>query len=199
MKIKAILFDMDGVLVDSVDAWFKLFNITLKYFGKKEMTKKEFLSKVWGGPIERDARVYFGKTVDEVKKFYFDNFDEFKKNLKLFLDTKETLSELRKKGLKLGLVTNTPKGQAYALIDYVGLRKYFDKIVCGDEVEHGKPEPDLLIECCKRLKTGIKDIIFVGDAKVDKEAARKAGSYFVGFKIDGDKRISGLKELLEMV
>ncbi len=195
--MKAVLFDMDGVLVDSVDAWFKLFNTALNYFNRKKMTKKKFLSKVWGGPIERDAKVYFGKTVDEVKKFYFDNFNSFKINLRLFPGTKEALNGLKEKGLKLGLVTNTPKEQAYALIDYLGLRKYFDEIVCGDEVEHGKPEPDLLIECCKRLKIRMKDIIFVGDAKVDKEAARKAGSYFVGFKINGDKKIDNLRELLE--
>ena len=66
---------MDGVLIDSLEAWFELFNKALKYFGKEEFIWKQFLDKVWGGPIERDAEEFFGKSVDELKKFYFDNFD----------------------------------------------------------------------------------------------------------------------------
>lgn len=197
--IEAILFDMDGVLVDSIEAWFKLFNKALKHFGKKIMTKKEFLTKVWGGPIERDVKLYFGKTVDEVKKFYFDNFDSFKGNLKLLSNTEETLTKLKNKKLKLAIVTNTPKKQTDKLLDYLKLKTYFDVVVCGDEVKNGKPAPDLILLACKRLKIKPKDSIYVGDVDIDMIAGKKAKCFTVGFRIDGDKRIDDLKELTEVI
>lgn len=196
--IKAILFDMDGVLVNSLEAWFKLFNKALKHFGKEEFTWQQFLDKVWGGPIERDAKKFFGKSVDKIKEFYFNNFDEFEKNLKLFPKTKETLAELKNKKLKLGVVTNTPKKQASKLLEELNLTNYFDVIVGGDEVEHGKPAPDMILLACKKLKIKPEDSVYVGDSDTDMIAGKKAKCLTIGFKIDGDKRIDDLTELLEM-
>lgn len=193
--IKAVLFDMDGVLVDSIEAWFRLFNKTLKHFGKEEFAREKFLNKVWGGPIERDAEEFFGKPLEDVKKFYFDNFDSFKENLRLFPNTKETLTILKNKKLKLGLVTNTPKKQAYKLINHLKLKEYFDVVVGGDEVEHGKPDPDMILLACRILGVKPRDSIYVGDTNVDIIAGKKAGCFTIGFKIDGDDRIDDLSEI----
>jgi len=192
--IKAILFDMDGVLVDSIESWFRLFNKALKHFGRDEFTWKKFLERVWGGPIERDALEFFGKPVDEIAQFYFDNFDEFKKNLKLLPDAKEVLEKLRKR-FKLGLVTNTPKEQACKLLDYLNLTSYFDVVVGGDETEHGKPAPDMLFLAFKKLNVDASDSVYVGDSNSDLIATKKANCLSVGVKINGDERIESLKEI----
>lgn len=197
--IKAVLFDLDGVLVDSLEAWSKLFNKTLRHFGKEEFTREQFMGKVWGGPIERDAEKFFGRPIDEVKKYYFDNFDEFKKNLKLFPNAKNVLKELKEKDFKIGLVTNTPKKQVHKLLDYLDLREYFDAIVGGDEVKNGKPAPDIILEACKRLDVGPSEAVIVGDTAIDIFSCRKAGCASIGFRVDGDKRINDLKELIELV
>lgn len=197
--VKAVLFDMDGVLVDSLDAWFKLFNMSLKHFGKKEFTWNHFMDNVWGGPIERDAQEFFGKPVEEVIDFYYDNFDFFKKNLRLFPHTKETLKELKDMGLKLGLVTNTPGKQAHKLLDYLRLKKYFDVIVGGDEVKNGKPAPDIVFEACKRLNLDVKDAVLVGDTEMDMLSGKDAGCVSIGFRIQGDKRIDDLNELIKFL
>lgn len=193
---KAILFDMDGVLVDSKIAWFKLFNKTLKHFGKDEFTQEHF-KKVWGGPIERDAEEFFGKPVEEVIEFYFDNFDYFKRNLRLFPDTKKILKEVKNKGLKTALVTNTPIKQANKLLDYFELKKYFDAVVGGDEVEDGKPAPDIMLEACKRLNIEPEEAVVIGDTEADMVSGKDAGCLSIGFRINGDKRIDNLKELIE--
>jgi len=197
--VKAVLFDMDGVLVDSLDAWFKLFNRTLKHFGKDEFTWEHFMDKVWGGPIERDAEEFFGRSVEEIISFYYDNFDFFKKNLKLFPHTKETLKELKNSGLKLGLVTNTPRKQADKLLAYLKLKEYFDVIVGGDEVKNGKPAPDIVLEACKRLDVDVKDVLLVGDTEMDILSGRNAGCVSIGFKMDGDERIDDLLELIRFL
>jgi len=197
--IKAILFDMDGVLVDSVEAWFKLFNKTLKHFGKKEFTWKHFMKKVWGGPIERDAEEFFETSVDEVIKYYFDNFDYFKRNLKLFPNVRETLKELKDRNFKIALVTNTPNKQAGKLLDYMKLKDYFDTVVGGDEVKNGKPAPDIMLEACKRLGVSPKDAAVVGDTSADMASAKNANCFSIGFRIDGDKKIDDLKEVIKYV
>jgi len=201
MNFKAVLFDMDGVIVDSFEAWFKLFNLARKHFGEKEITKEVFTNDVWGGPIERDAKIYFGeRSVKEISRFYFDNFEKFYEDMKLFPNAVFVLEELRKKGKKIGLVTNTPKKQTYSLLEHLNLKKYFDAIVCGDEVNRGKPEPDMMILVSERLNVNPEDSVLIGDTKLDMVAGKKAKCYTVGFKInDGDKRIDNLKELLDIV
>lgn len=197
--IQAILFDLDGVLVDSLEAWFKLFNKTLKHFGREEFTWQQFMQKVWGGPIERDAKEFFGTSVEDIKKFYFDNFDYFKENLKPFPNAKETLTKLKNKNLKLGLVTNTPRKQAIKLLEHLNLQSYFDVVVGGDEVEHGKPAPDMILLACKKLKIKPEDSTYVGDSNADMIAGKKAKCFTIGFKTDGDKRIDDLRELEEKI
>ncbi len=201
MKFKAVLFDMDGVLVDSFEAWFKLFNLARKHFGEKAIPKEKFINEVWGGPIEKDAKLYFkGRSVKEITKFYFDNFGKFFADIKLSPDAVFVLEEIRKKGKKIGLVTNTPKKQTYSLLEYLNLKKYFDAIVCGDEVSRGKPEPDMIILASERIKVNPEDCVLIGDTNLDMEAGKKAKCYTLGFKIDyGDKRVDNLKELLEIV
>lgn len=196
---EAFIFDLDGVLVDSLEAWFKLFNRTLRYFGKEDIGKQRFIEKVWGGPIERDAEEFFEQPVEKIKSFYFSNFDIFKKNLRLFPETKEVLSLLKSKGLKLGLATNTPKKQALSLLEYLKLNAYFDAVAAGDEVNHGKPDPEMILLVCRKIKVKPKDSIYVGDSKADMLAGKAAGCMTIGFKREGDKMIGNLKELLDIV
>jgi len=197
--IKAVLFDMDGVLVDSVQAWFKIFNKALKRYGKKEFTFQQFLNKVWGGPIERDAKEYFQIPLEELKGFYFSNFDSIKKEFKLFPNTTDVLKKLKSKEFRLALVTNTPKDQACRLISYLKIIRYFDVVVGGDEVKNGKPSPDIVVEACRRLNVDPNEAVMVGDTGADILSCKNAGCTSIGFKIKGDKRIDDLKELLKVI
>jgi len=197
--IRAVLFDLDGVLVDSLEGWFKLFNKTLKHFDREEFTFEKFVKDVWGGPIERDAEKFFGKPVDDVINYYFDNFDELKKKLKLFPNVKETLKELKNRNLKIGLVTNTPKKQLYKLLDSLKIKEFFDAVVGGDEVKNGKPAPDMILEACKRLVVNPGEVVLVGDTNADILSCKNAGCGSIGFRINGNERIDDLKELLTKI
>jgi len=70
-ELKAILFDMDGVIINSFDAWFTIFNQLKKKYGMKELTKEDFTRKVWGGSVEVDAKIHFkNKDVKEIADQY---------------------------------------------------------------------------------------------------------------------------------
>tara|TARA_Y100000310_G_C20670499_1_gene810008 strand:- start:1013 stop:1612 length:600 start_codon:yes stop_codon:yes gene_type:complete len=198
--IKAILFDMDGVLIDSYEAWFKLFNFTLKKEGLKEISKKEFDKDVWAQDNATVTKKFFkGKNVKEISKSYFADFMNYTEYLKKMKNAEFVLKELNKKGLKTAVVTNTFNKIATELLTSVGLYDYFDLVIGGDDVEKGKPYPDMVEFACKKLNVGIEDSVLVGDTRWDMLAAKGAGTRFVAYKFDGAKRIDDLKELLEMV
>jgi HAD superfamily hydrolase (TIGR01549 family) len=199
-KIKAIIFDLDGVIIDSLDAWIKVFNDARQYYKLPKIPKKEFIDKIWGGSIERDVKLYFkGKTIEEISRHYFSSIGKFKANTKLNKNVKETLEKLKNKNIKLGLVTNTYKKAALEILGYHKIKNLFDAVVGGDEIKQGKPAPDSLLEVCKRLGIRPNEAFLVGDTHNDAGAAKNANMFFIGYKINGDLKIGDFKDLLELV
>ena len=84
-------------------------------------------------------------------------------------------------------------------IKHYKLKKYFKAIVTVDDVKRGKPAPDMVIKACRILKVNPKNTILIGDSKNDMAAGRRAGCISVGYGINGDYKISSLKEILGML
>jgi len=198
--IKAILFDMDGVLIDSYEAWYQLFNFTLNSFGLKKASRALFSEKAWAQDFDIVTKRFFkGKSVEDISKAYFSNFINFKKYLKKILNVEFVLKELKKRKIKRVVVTNTYHDIAVELLTALGLLKYFDIVIGGDDVKCGKPAPDMILKACNELKVASDDVFMVGDTEWDGITAKRAGCFFVGYKTEGNKKIEDLKELLEMV
>lgn len=199
-KIKAIIFDLDGVIIDSLDAWFEVFNDTRSFYKLPKITKKEFTDKIWGGTIERDIKIYFKeKTVKEITKHYFSNMGKFKASTKLNKNVKETLKKSKSKNIKLGIVTNTYKKAVLEILKYHKIKDLFDAVIGGDEIKHGKPAPDSLLKACERLNIKTNEAVLVGDTKSDMWAAKNANMFFIGYKTNGDLKIEDFKDLLRLV
>ncbi|HLC65751.1 MAG TPA: HAD family phosphatase [Candidatus Nanoarchaeia archaeon] len=197
--MKAVLFDMDGVLIDSHDAWFHVLNSALEHFGKKKLTKKEFDEKAWARSFEYVAGHFLkGTSLKEIEKWYFSRFEHFAGKIKIIKNAEYVLRELKKKKTKIAVVSNSRRKIVNLMLSALNLDSYFDAVVGGDEVKNGKPAPDLIIEACRRLKVKEKDAILVGDTVFDIQAGRKAKCLAVGYKIKGDKEIRDLKELLKI-
>jgi|TARA_B100001971_G_C18223324_1_gene558680 HAD superfamily hydrolase (TIGR01509 family) len=195
---KAVLFDMDGVLIDSFGAWFGLFNHTLKNFNKKEINKDEFTKKAWAQDVGKVAERYFkGIPIKEVVDFYFSNFMKFKAKIILSPNVKEILGLLKRKGKKIVLVSNTYHDLQRKMLKSVGLLEYFDLTFGADDVKKGKPAPDMVFLACKKLNIKPEDTILVGDTIWDKKTAEAAGCGFVGYKFkDGIKDLMEIKEMV---
>jgi HAD superfamily hydrolase (TIGR01509 family) len=194
--MKAILFDLDGVLIDSFDFLWITFNETLEKFGKKSVSKREYKKKYWG----RDVRSNFGKfgLGDDAIKYRRAQYISHIKEIRIFPEARKILESLSKK-LKLGLVTNSRAAVVHKILEYSNLKNYFDVIVTGDDVDRGKPDPEMIIKACKSLGLDPSEVIVVGDTRSDVLAGKSAGCLVVGLNVKSDFKIKRLPELVKFI
>jgi len=192
--IRAVLWDLDGVLIDSYEVWFHLLNATSRAFGGIAVSR-EVMRDGWGQGVAADVERFFPhKTIAETEAFYHAHFMEHAKHLRVDPDARAVTAELRRRGLGQALITNTPSPLAREILGAAGLE--LDAVVGGTDVPNAKPAPDMVHEACWRLAVLHGEALVVGDSRYDREAARAAGVRFVGVRCEGDARIERLSELL---
>ena len=194
MKPGAILFDMDGVLVDSLNSWWISLNTALKAHNHQEITREEFLEKYWGCDLH-DTADKMGLD-HEIVAICNESYQEHLDKVKMYPDVKDTLQKL--KGYKKGIITNTPRDRTIQIIRNLKLGRYFDTVVTSDDVDRGKPSPDIVLKACKNLDVEPGDTITVGDTSSDVEAGKAAGCAVIGMNIDADYTVEKLSELTKL-
>ena len=198
-KPLAVVFDLDGVLVDSFEAWRLLFNSALEANHHPPLTVEGFQA-VWGQGVEADIKMFFqGQTAAALQHYYEDNFDRFIGAVHVFPDTRPTLEALRKRRLKLAIASNSAPHIIASTLAMGDIAQYFSVVFGANERLRGKPEPDTVLAALDGLKTAASDAVFVGDSPYDIEAGARAGVRTVGYQRDGGAwRIERLGELLEL-
>jgi len=179
-KIKLIIFDMDGVMFDTERLAKRFWKEAAKKFNY-EINDKIFKETI-GLNTVKTKKIY--------EKYYGDKFPyEEMRNEKIKLEknyilskgvsVKEGLFELLKylKGLKLkiALATSTGRERTELLLNLSGAGKYFDIITCGDEIQNGKPDPDIFLETSHKVNCKPKNCIVLEDSKNGVIAAYRAG------------------------
>lgn len=193
--LRAVLWDLDGVLIDSYEVWFHLLNATSRAFGGIEISR-QVMRDGWGQGIAADVERFFPhKTVAETEAHYHAHFMEHANHLRVDPDARVVTDELRRRGFTQALITNTPAPLAREILAAASLE--LDAVVGGTDVPSAKPAPDMVHEACRRLGVAASQAIVVGDSRYDLEAARGAGVACVGLRMDADARIERLPELLD--
>lgn len=206
-KFKAILFDKDGVLIDSIDTCLKAVNETFKRYGMKEWSKEKFKKEFWGIKADVNIRKILPDApeskIKEIYEYYMKKRVEFKHLTKLYPSVISVLQSLKGK-YKLGVITSTSKNLAIKLLQDFGILRYFDIVVGGEETDP-KPAPDPILKACKMLGIEPAETLYVGDTAPDIEAGKAAGCTTVIvtmslsrnelIKIKGILIIDDLKEL----
>jgi HAD superfamily hydrolase (TIGR01509 family) len=195
LKPAAILFDMDGVLVDSLDSWWKSLNAALKNYKNEEISREEFIEKFWGHELldNLEKLGLDGKIGAFCNNIYYSYIDE----LKIFSGTKKVLKKLDK--YPKAIITNTPRDCAVQILKKFGIDKHFKMVITSDQVQNGKPAPDIVFEACRRLDVKPEEVILIGDTKSDVKAGRAAGCRVIGINIDADFSINSISELPNII
>lgn len=197
MRPRAVLFDLDGVLVESHEVWFEVMRSIARKFGYSEISAEQ-MRRAWGQGIAEDVRMFYpGLTVEELEREYNLMFPEQVRHLKVEPDGPAALAQLRCYGIRVAVVTNSPTEVARAMLEQARIDP--DVLVCGSEVCEPKPAPDGILTALARFRIAAAEALFVGDTNFDREAARRAGIRFAGYRIDGDVRIESLSEIVRLV
>lgn len=195
MHTRAVLFDMDGVLVKSEEVWFRVVEAAGLRFRGRPITRDEFFP-TFGQGTAADIPV-FGLTVSvtELDAFYAAEFVKHLDAMWVNPDAKPLLTALRSGGVKTALATNTVGPLAEKILARADLSGLFDSLGTSDRVANAKPAPDILQLALRELALAPTDAVMVGDSRFDRQAAKSAGVRFVGLGIDGDARLEQLGAL----
>lgn len=175
-KKKIILFDLDGVLINSKQNMLK----SWKKVQKKHSLDVKFINyfKNIGIPfrdILKKLKIY--KNIKEIEKTYKQESLNNLNDIKIFAGVINFLKYLKKKKIKIGIVTSKDKERTLKIIKK--LKVNFNIIVCPSKNLRGKPYPDQINKALNKFSDNKKYICYVGDTKVDSIAAKKAGIDFV--------------------
>jgi HAD superfamily hydrolase (TIGR01549 family) len=173
---RLMLFDLDGVLLDSKDNMRKSWAHVLERTNLK-IPFEDYFSRI-GRPF-RDIMIDLGVSYDleKIEKIYMTASFDFLEEALFFPNVEDTLNQLHHSGIKLGIVTSKDKFRTNAVLQQIDTP--FVTIQSPSERYRGKPAPDYLMIAMAEAGEDPSDTLYIGDMKTDYEAARRAGIDYV--------------------
>ncbi len=179
---KAVLFDLDGTLVDSVPDIHAALNEVLSSYGEPPFILEAVIGFVGGGVPKLIERAYaalgkdldpatLDRIVDRFLKIYEPRATEL---TTLTAGASDVTRHYAEAGIPIGVVTNKPEAATREILAHFGLLDLMDVIVGGDAGPEKKPAPGLLFLACERLGLDVSDVAFVGDSENDVDAGLAA-------------------------
>lgn len=186
--IKAVIFDMDGVLINSEPIYYE----TLKqYLADKNLPCNEkILKRTVGASVDTTETVlytFFPKGTDfelfqeEVHKITFPPLDY--KAIQ-YPGIIETLKELRNRGIKVALASASPVDVIHRVCDCLEIRSYFDSILSGEMFHESKPHPEVYLQSAKLLDVACEECLVIEDSNYGITAGKAAGMTVLAKKDD---------------
>ncbi len=183
MSFKGAIFDLDGVIVNTVPLHFKAWKRMFSEFGK-EFTMKDYEDKVDGIPRMDGARAVLTEvSEDELdkaaakKQEYFLDFLETE-GVNVYDTTVKLMKELRKNGVKIAVISSSKN--CPDILEKRGLYPFIDVEINGKQIVKGKPDPWIFLEAAKRLDRKPEECVVFEDAVLGVEAGKRASMFTIG-------------------
>jgi len=184
---KGVLFDLDGVFIDSTEAWILAIREVLKeegYSAPSASKLKRLIAKTTEEQIQEiisnDLSI---KEIKRLAELVDDCFIKIiRTNVKLFDGSHLLLSLLKNNDLLIGVVTNNRREVTRKLLEAFNLLQYFNCIITLDDIITPKPDPTSVLRASQELGLKKEEVIFVGDSPSDLEASLAAGIPFILLK-----------------
>ena len=187
--IHAVIFDVDGTLVDSNDAQARSWVDALKEFGYSVPYEKVRPLIGMGGDkvlpetigVQKDSEK--GKQISKRRSEIFK--EKYLPNVKPFPDAQKLLDRMRKQGLKLAIATSAQPDELRPLLQIVGAADLIEDKISARDVKSSKPDPDVMQVALKRVGYPPNEVVMIGDTPYDIEAARKVGVGTIALRCGG--------------
>lgn len=180
----AVLFDNDGLLLDTESVWTRAEQELFERRGR-ELTlaaKHELVgtsAEIAGGVLERRLGEP-GRAAELVAELEELVFEELEAGVEAMAGARELVAELRRRRIPLGLVSNSPERFIHRALELVEMTGVFEAVVSGHEVAAPKPEPDAYLAACELLGVEPSEAVALEDSPTGVVAARAAGLKVIG-------------------
>lgn len=198
-KIKAVVFDCDGVMFDTAMANRKFYDMVLDHFNKPPLTDTQFV-QVHMMTVADAISYLFSDMADQkpvlqcIKQIGAHNFIQY---MEIADGLVELLAGLKSHGYIRAVATNRTDTMEQVLTDY-GLKDQFDMVVTAADVKNPKPHPEQLEKIMDRFSLDPDQILFIGDSMYDQQAAGAVGTVFVAFRqsqLDADLHVQAMADI----
>lgn len=194
--MQAVLFDLDGVLIDSYRVWHAVINAFARDHDLPPIGDA-LMQRGWGQGVDEDAAMFFaGRDPAELEAYYDAHFLEHLESLEITDGADRVFRELRIAGVRSAVVTNTPHDLARRLLERTTFEP--DLVVGTSTGLRAKPAPDMLLFACDELGVAGREASMVGDSAFDRDAATAAGIPFLAYRWNGGQRIDELSRVVEI-
>jgi HAD superfamily hydrolase (TIGR01549 family) len=188
--IKAVIFDVDGTLVDSVDLHARAWQEAFAHFGK-QIPYARMRSQIGKGgdqlmPVFL-SKEELGEFGDELEKYRGELFKrEYLPRVKAFPSVRELFERIRQDGKQIALASSAKEDELSSYKRIANIEDLVEEQTSADDAEKSKPHPDIFEAALARLHgTQASEAIVIGDTPYDAEAAGKAGIKTIGFLSGG--------------
>lgn len=186
--MKKVIFDMDGVIVDSEPYYKDLYEVLYKKHGiyVLEEEKDSFVgcpsTNVW---LYLKEKHNLPQSIEVLTAMESDGYYEFiqtVEDLEPIEGIQALLETFKNNGVKCSVASSSTRRVIEYVVEKLQIKQYFDHIISGDEVEHGKPAPDIFLEIAKRYGNSPKEFLVIEDSCNGVTAAKTAGMTCVGYQ-----------------
>ncbi|MEH6649121.1 MAG: HAD family phosphatase [Motiliproteus sp.] len=204
-KVKAVIFDMDGVLIDAKDWHYDALNKSLAIFGL-EITRHDHLGTFDGLSTAQKLKL-LSKThvlpkklhgfINEMKQQY--TMDITHQLCKPVFHHQYALSKLRENGYKLAVASNSIRNTVKVMMEKSTLMEYLDLYLSNQDVSKGKPDPEIYNLAIKQLGLKPEECIIVEDNEIGLKAARASGAHVLQVETVHDVTYDNIREFIHGV
>jgi phosphoglycolate phosphatase len=174
-QFKLIIFDLDGTLVNSYPAIISSTNYTLQKLGLNK--RSDYVIKRAVGRGDKALLIPFSgkRNLRAALSIYRKHHQTSLKKMTKFMPyAKKLLDYLHNKGYKLAVASNRPAKFSDIILKHLNIKKFFDYVLCKDEIRFGKPHPSILNKVMHKLNVSRGNTLYVGDMAIDVRTGRRA-------------------------
>ena len=175
-KIRGVIFDLDGTLIDSYQAIYLSFQYAYTSMGLPPLSYED-ARRVVGLGLTITFHDLLGKerTPEALRLFRKRYWEVFPEHTHFLPGAKESIFELHRRGIRQAIATNKLGRFSRAIIQYFGLEEFFVAVLGDEDVALNKPDPEMLLAAIEKLALPKEEVVMVGDSLIDIQAAQNTG------------------------
>jgi HAD superfamily hydrolase (TIGR01509 family) len=203
--IKAVIFDMDGVLVDAKEWHYEALNRALGLFGM-EISRADHLTTYDGLPTRKKLEMLTASEglprdlhdfINRLKQIY--TMEAIGVRCKPTFIHEQALSSLKSRGYRLGLASNSVRRTVSAMMQLTYLDQYMDVTLCNEDVTSAKPAPEIYLKAMERLGASPAETLILEDNEHGVQAARDSGAHVMVVRSVREVNLANILARIEQV